>query len=495
MLLVLLAYICQLVSGDAIVKTTSGPIKGIPSSVDGVEAYLSIPYAEPPVGQLRFAKPVPKTKWNETYNASVLLPPCAQISIGDFTLDSSMISEDCLYLNIWASTSKSSRGLRPIIIYIHGGKFSTGTSDEKVLDGSKFAKYGDLIFATVSYRLGAFGFFTTFTEDSAGNIGLYDQIMAIKWIKDNAKLFGGDSENIVLIGDGVGASSITTHMLSPLSNNLFKKAIFQSGSIWNPFYDDDNDKLIENIQSIALYTGCVNETLTLKDDPSKVVDCLRNIPKETIIEAEKKIQKLIPPGYYPRVNDEIIPESASNLFRKGKFRRDLTVLAGITRTEYTQFLAVVYPEQFRTDDKHNIETLSKENATELIKPVLLLWEQTNITEIIDYYINRIKNKTSTGYARIVANILEDFSVTCSTIFTANILSLKGNSVYFYEFDFTPASSPMTEWTESIPVDEFQYVLTNLQNLTSEEQELSQSLMGRWSAFAWTGYYTYNFIFV
>lgn len=146
------------VYGDRIVHTNTGPIKGVSLAQKKVEAFLGIPYAEPPVGPLRFAKPVAKSAWKGVYEAKELPNACVQAIMGFLRADPEKMSEDCLYLNIW--TPSSENHLKPIMVYIHGGAFMVGSSNLKIYNGANLAEWGDVIVATINYRVGSLGFFS-----------------------------------------------------------------------------------------------------------------------------------------------------------------------------------------------------------------------------------------------------------------------------------------------------------------------------------------------
>lgn len=484
-----------IVSSDPIVDTSSGPIRGVSSLEQDVDAYLGIPYAEPPVDELRFCKPIPKKQWTEIYNASSLPPPCSQMDVGPyyFMPDVTKISEDCLYLNIWAPKSNSTEVLKPIIIFIHPGGFLTGSSNLKAHDGSHLASRGDLVVVTINYRLGALGYFLAFSEEADGNMGMYDQIMAIKWVKENAKQFSGDPENIVLMGASAGSYSISAHLVSPLSQNLFNRAIIQSGSLVNPMLSDDNVVLYENSRAFAQLIGCTNENVTLKGDPKSVVKCLKTKSKEDIIAAEKTLFATTPELFFPRVNDEFLPKGVVDLYREGKFRKDVEVLAGFNEEEGTLLTTVVLQEYFGHFGEKEIN-MNKHRAAVLSTVTLSGFGQSSTGGIIKQYLNRVKNRTALGYSKMITNIMGDFLITCNTIFLADLLSTKGNPVYFYKFGFRSPSTPMADWIGTTHLDEVQYVFGSPYhaNFTAEEVELSNNLIDRWSTFARTGFVPFPF---
>ena len=231
------------VSENPVLKIEGGEIQGIPTESSGVYIYKGIPYAAPPVGDLRWKPPQPVIPWAgvkvaDTYGPAAMQPPRQPGSfyyIEFFTDDGHKTSEDCLYLNICTpAPGKTDAGL-PVAIYIHGGAFASGYCYEKqFLGGEEWAKHG-VILVTINYRLNIFGFLAhpDLSSESpkgvSGNYGLLDQIAALKWIKNNIQQFGGDPNNITTIGQSAGAMSVQSLVTSPLSKDLMQKAIMQSG--------------------------------------------------------------------------------------------------------------------------------------------------------------------------------------------------------------------------------------------------------------------------
>lgn len=217
-------------------KTTKNPINNIVGSYelfDGkkVERYLAIPYAHPPIGNLRFRKPVPlirpflepivANKWPNACQQ----PPTHVIDLG---FQNSKLSEDCLYLNVWARPYTNT--LKPVMVYIHGGAFKTWSSSEILLDGLAFVAIGDVVLVTINYRLGAFAYLNGGTPDMPGNLAIHDQIMALEWINSNIAVFSGDPRRITVFGHSSGSSSVGVLLLSPLTKKLFRNAIMMSDS-------------------------------------------------------------------------------------------------------------------------------------------------------------------------------------------------------------------------------------------------------------------------
>ncbi len=215
---------------DKVIMTTSGPVKGI--TVEGVNGYLGIPYAASPAGNLRWKPPVPPEPWKETRLMDKFSPICPQAE-GMLTQELVEIDEDCLTLNIW-TPAKSQADSLPVMMFLHGGGFARGSGSEPMYNKPHLAKRG-VVLVTINYRLGVFGFLAhpALTAESpqhgSGNYGLMDQVMALQWIKQNIRRFGGNPDNVTIFGQSAGGGSVVALMASPLSKGLFHRAIAQSG--------------------------------------------------------------------------------------------------------------------------------------------------------------------------------------------------------------------------------------------------------------------------
>ncbi|XP_061183019.1 acetylcholinesterase-like [Saccostrea echinata] len=209
-------------------KTKLGAILGVEvSSYDTTELYrfLQIPYAQPPIGRLRFTKPRPYGSWNGTLNATAFGPACPQVYNYHFVKHG--LSEDCLHLNIYAPPNLKSLSKKSVMVWIHGGSYSVGTAS--FYDGSMLAKTGNVIVVTVNYRLGLLGFLALKKSTVKGNYGLWDQMMALQWVKDNIDDYGGDTNSITIFGQSAGGFSVGFLALIPQNEGLFHRVIMQSG--------------------------------------------------------------------------------------------------------------------------------------------------------------------------------------------------------------------------------------------------------------------------
>jgi para-nitrobenzyl esterase len=218
--------------GEPVVRTApAGDVEG--RAQDGVEAFAGIPYAAPPVGELRWRAPAPAPRWTGIRPAAEFGNDCPQVRFdGDATPSTQAMSEDCLYLNLW----RPAKGRKlPVMVYIHGGAFVAGSSASPTLDGANLARRGAIV-VTFNYRLGRFGFFAhpALTAEAGGkpdaNFAFLDMIAALRWVRTNAEAFGGDPGNVTIFGESAGGAAVDFLMASPPAAGLFDKAIVQSGA-------------------------------------------------------------------------------------------------------------------------------------------------------------------------------------------------------------------------------------------------------------------------
>jgi para-nitrobenzyl esterase len=222
--------------GAPTVKTSNGMLEGINES--GVSVFKGVPFAAPPIGDLRWREPQPVKSWIGIRKADKFGPRAMQLPIfGDMNFRSDGMSEDCLYLNIW-TPAKTGKEKLPVLVYFYGGGFIAGDGSEPRYDGESISRRG-IVAITVNYRLGVFGFLShpELTKESphhaSGNYGLLDQAAALKWVHQNIEAFGGDPGKITIAGESAGSFSVSAQMASPLSRNLIAGAIGESGSLLN----------------------------------------------------------------------------------------------------------------------------------------------------------------------------------------------------------------------------------------------------------------------
>jgi len=210
------------------VETTSGPVRG--TVEDGLEVFLGIPYAAPPIGELRWKPPEPVEPWTAVLDATEFGPACPQDPDPHEMAEGTPTSEDCLTLNVW---TPSTTGEAPVMIFVHGGGFVAGSTIDPWYDGASFARRG-VVFFTLQYRVGPFGWLDLSSLGpeyaTSGNNGLQDQMAAVRWIRENAAAFGGDPGNVTVFGESAGAISLSAWLGSPAADGLYDRMILESGT-------------------------------------------------------------------------------------------------------------------------------------------------------------------------------------------------------------------------------------------------------------------------
>lgn len=265
-------------SNDAFVRTSNGILQGLKH--ENYYSFEGIPYAEPPINENRFEIPKPYRKsWNGIRDAQKQQPYCLQWSHFVFDNDDRTLgSEDCLYLNIYTPNPNATNKY-PVIFLIHGGAFMFGGAD---FYGPKFLMEREIIYVNFYYRLGPLGFLSTEDNEINGNMGLKDQNLALKWVKENIINFGGDPNKITIIGFSAGGASVHLHYMSKLSRNLFQNGISHSGSALDSWVMVD--KPLEKAQKLANHIGCnFKSTKELKN-------CLKEKDGKEIVRATKIFQ-------------------------------------------------------------------------------------------------------------------------------------------------------------------------------------------------------------
>lgn len=305
--------------GRPVVDVTQGRIVGIETSDYGVDylAFLSIPYAKPPLNTLRFKDPEPGEPWIGDLDASQLPHICNQLILKG--------REDCLYLNVYTPLDAlNSTTSKAVMVFIHGGGFLLGGSQQNHDFQTLLQK--DVIAVMFQYRLGVLGFLSTEDSSAPGNLGLKDQTLALHWVKDNIASFGGDVDRITIFGRSAGAASIHYQMLAPSAAGLFSRAIMHSGNSFDPWASGRD--FLWAAQEIAVRFGCPTEP---SDD---LVTCLQGVNQHELDAMEAIfIEWNFQPFFFaPRVDGIYIPDEPATLVKEGRYNHVPTII-GINRDE------------------------------------------------------------------------------------------------------------------------------------------------------------------
>ena len=304
---------------ETLVETKSGKLLG--THEDGLYVFRGIPYAAPPVGNLRWMPPQPVKPWPGTRSAEKFGPICPQnmfriSAIPRQTTVEEPQSEDCLFLNVW---TPGLTGKRPVMVWIHGGAFTNGSGSSPMHPGATLPKRGGVVLVSINYRLGVLGFtnlnkVTGGKIPASGNEGLLDQVAALRWVHDNIATFGGDPGNVTVFGESAGAMSIGCLLAMPKAKDLFKKAILQSGSnTARPV--DEAAKTTEKFLDVLGRTA--NDT-----------SALRALPVKALLDGQ---QALVASGArgatFPVVDGQILRARPLDAVKSGS-AREVTVIAG-----------------------------------------------------------------------------------------------------------------------------------------------------------------------
>lgn len=362
------------------VATRKGLVRGITQKVSTgkfVDAFLGIPYAQPPIGKYRFRHPQPTNPWTGELNASRMSNSCYQVNdtfFGANFLGTSIwnantpLSEDCLYLNVWtpfgtANTTvptptnipatqvnhqriykppdrdTKSTTKRPVLVWIFGGGFYSGTSSLAIYEGGVLASEEDIIVVSMNYRVSALGFLYFGRPDSPGNSGLFDQLMALQWVNDNIDQFGGDPERVTIFGESAGAVSVAFHLLSPLSRDLFNQAILESGAATCPWGFKDTREIIANGLQLASLINCPSNN----SDLDTVVECLLKADPMSLVSQEVgQTKTILNFPFVPVVDGSFLLEPPGESLIKSNFKR-ARILLGSNYDEGNSWL-VYLPE-------------------------------------------------------------------------------------------------------------------------------------------------------
>jgi para-nitrobenzyl esterase len=446
------------------VQTSAGVVEG---KEDGaVVAFLGIPYAAPPVGDLRWKPPAPAVKWSGIRKATGFGPHCMQGKVyDDMVFRDPGGSEDCLSLNIWLP-AKASRTKLPVMVWIYGGGFAAGTTSEQRQDGTYLAQQG-VIVVSMNYRLGIFGFFVhpelakESARNAAGNYGLLDQTAALQWVHDNIAAFGGDPGNVTIFGESAGSFSVSAQMASPLAKGLFQKAIGESGAAFSSEGMQFEPRAVRETKDV--------ERVREKLGVSKLAD-LRAVPAEKLVaefgtEAEGVFK------FGPDVDGYFLPEPAPAIFAAGK-QNDVPLLAGWNRDE-ASFDVVLDPQKpTAASMKESAEKTFGERAPE--------------------FLRLYPTGTDEQVQRSAIDWAGDKFIAWATWAWMEAQSTTGKQpIYRYRFELGPPSDPKGPQLGAYHSADIQYVFGQLDSEAGvkwnrNNRELSAQMQKYWANFARSG---------
>ena len=396
-----------------VISVTGGDVRGIVNKDGNVEIFAGIPFAAPPVGQLRWKEPQNVIPWTGILEADHFAPMAMQVESGriyNFLFNAYIhsktsrtyhgpMSEDCLYLNVWRPSGKAPEGGWPVLVYIHGGTLLTGQSWYEKYDGENLAANG-IVVVNIAYRVGVFGYFADSElaaeseNGTTGNYGLLDQIKALEWVHNNIQAFGGNAANVTIAGESAGSSSVNALCASPLTKGYFRRAIGESSSV---------------VQQTPPHTFRTMEAaLKMGADIKKEFNCktieeLRALPASKLIKTKYKNSSMTVDGY-------ALPETPYEIYQKGENHEE-ALMNGFNKREAFGFTF------FTKVDKKTIAPL--------LEPSM----KDNTSAFIEKYGSQNKKQLKSLYNDV-------FSAVCFTYphdQWTKTLQAQGKPVYEYYF--------------------------------------------------------------
>ncbi|XP_076364998.1 acetylcholinesterase-like [Tachypleus tridentatus] len=475
---------------SSVVYTTSGMVRGLTTHTatgKNVDVFWGIPYAEPPTGYLRFQRPQPKKPWKGVLNATTKPNSCFQIVQSSFINFSAAatwivktpLSEDCLYLNIWVPHPQPQKA--PVMVWIHGGGFYFGSSTLGAYDGGILSSEENVIVVSMNYRLASLGFLYFNRSDAPGNVGLLDQVMALEWINKNIAHFGGDSEKVTIFGESAGASSVSLHLLSPLSKGLFNNAIMESGSVFNSWSIHDHETAINQGLILAEALNCSHDPRDL----DSTMECLRNKDPSDLVNNEWIGIKFLDFPFTPVVDGIFLTDSPETLLKENITERR-NLLIGNNQYEGYLFLFFNFPEIYNKE-KVGVTRGEFRRLVETVVPNANTFQRK---AVIHQYTDWLEEENNLSNSDMLIDLVGDKYITCDSIKFAHTYSELGNDVFMYLFTHTPSVRPWPHWMGATHGDEIFFVfgalLNSLFGYSSEEKEFSKRIMKHWTNFARTG---------
>ncbi|XP_076445667.1 carboxylesterase 4A-like [Babylonia areolata] len=467
-----------------------------------VHQFLGVPYAEPPLAQRRFRKPVPVRPWTNVLDATEFGPSCPQPGWGR---GGWYTSEDCLNLNIYVSSranetlggpSAPTRGRQPVMVWIHGGGFVAGSG--RGVDGVAMAARGRVVVVTLNYRLGMLGWLSTSDDASPGNYGLWDQREALRWVRDNIASFGGDPNQVTIFGESGGGYSVGLHSLSPLNNGLFHRAIMQSGSALSRRAIALDP--VTFAQRFGQNLQCLRRTNTGGFDTHFLVECARQRTVNDIIRATEiaaatrsTLAWILDPA--PVVDGELIPADIETLLGPGYHQRvpfwAIDVMVGTTNAEGSLVLAPLLPFQgaLRINVANGIPTrVLRDNITTALAR--------------DYFPGSARGAVSQGLfgeyrsergdaeqARQVVNLYGDMMFVSAAVETLQRHANRTGgrrSRYQYLFSYSRAGGSPYSWFRGAGHGAEVGFVFGMSAASQQEAHLSLAMLDGWTNFAKSG---------
>jgi para-nitrobenzyl esterase len=450
------------VPGPVLVTTDEGTVQGY--ALTSAREFFDIPYAAPPEGDLRWMPPAPAMPWTGVRDASTRGGGCPQYEL--FTGSPSGGDEDCLHINVWAPLAATTAA--PVLVFIHGGAFVSGTGADPTYDGSNLAAASNAVVVTFNYRLGPFGFLlhpALAAGSPSANLGLLDQRAALQWVQRNVAAFGGDPGHVTIFGESAGAVSVCAHLAMPGSAGLFAHALMESGAC---------DGSLEYTTAEATAQGEAFATALGCTDATTAATCLRGMSVNQVLGALPiRAMAIAPTGvlWGPVIGDPELPVTPLASLQAGS-ASGVDVVLGTNLHEGELFTSV-YQE------------LDQPIAAGDVNGILAgLFGASNVDAIVAQY-------PASSYAQPadqVSDAMTDGIFACPTHRAAQAIASNGGTAYLYQFVY-PFQVTLAPGAVAAHTFELPFVFGNQlygTSLGDADQPLSDAIVGYWSRFAASG---------
>ena len=449
--------------GDA-VRVTGGLIQGTP---DGdVRVYSGIPYAAPPVGDLRWRPPQPVDSWDGVRQAAEFSPDCIQAAYSEdsfYFRPPRPKSEECLCLNIWTAASQGDE--RPVMVWIHGGALTRGSGAIATYNGANLARKG-VVLVTINYRLGPLGYLAhpalsaESPEGASGNYGVLDQVAALRWVQENIEQFGGDPDRVTIFGESAGSWSVCALQATPLSEGLFHRAIGESGGVFGATPDLKEDRYGE--KSSEAVGAAFAEALGADS-----LEAMRAVPAERIIEvfSSGSGRRFRTRG---TVDGWVFPEEIRTIFAKGR-QHDVPVIVGSNANE----MSSLTPRAFVPKSQEDLRKRVDEQYGDLGKDFYAVYPVTDDASAMTAFLESARDRTFSWQMRSWARGMETVS----------------SKAYLYFFTRVPPIED-SDYYGAFHAAEIAYAFDNLHTSsrpsTKVDRALAEAMSSYWVNFAATG---------
>lgn len=465
--------------------TREGRVRGRVVRVIGkdVEEFRGIPYAEPPVGSLRFKPPKAKASWEGTLDA--VSTACPQLKIPAFVMDDVTFTEDCLHLNVWVpERARREDSKRAVLVWVHGGGFTFGGANYANYTGAVIAALADVVVVSMNYRLGILGFMSANTPEAPGNVGLLDQLLALKWVQRNIDSFGGDPDRVTLFGESAGAISVHAHIMSPMSEGLFKRGIMLSGTMYTiDTWDMVHESMVKG-NKVANIVGCSKGgTIDLSSNADEIVDCFRRKSADELLKAAAEGGAPKAVTFFPIYHDAFLPRMPLLSMNRGFFS-PVDVLAGVTSDEGAVLLLFPPKPDLLGED---LSVWDSAELADSLKDAASSWLKEDIPDVLEKYTDEAPSGDNNALRRKYLDYTSDRLFNCPLRFFAEKHSERGNRVFTYVFNHKSNKAPFPSWMGVPHAADLDYTFGHPYNASAESPDddgkMSEAFVRMMASFA------------